>query len=315
MTAPQGQTMTVLVTGATGFVGGAVVGALRERGHAVVGLVRNPTKANRLEAVGAQIAVGDMLEPDSYMHLVPEVDAVVQAAQYGTSGRIDRRTVERIKEADETMSLALARACIDHGKRLVYTSGCFNYGDRGAHWITEETPFEPSPLGEGHAKITTELLRLHASEGLDTVILSPGFVYGPGGMFKQSFVDTLDKGQLRVIGRGHNYWSSIHVDDLAAAFALALERAPSGATYNVVDDAPLTLRELVDNLTDALGKKRVGNIPPWLMGLIIGRPLVASLTSSFRIRNERAKEGLGWAPRYPSFADGLPHVLKALSTR
>jgi len=49
--------------------------------------------------------------------------------------------------------------------------------------------------------------------------------------------------------------------------------------------------------------------------LIIGRLLVASLTSSFRIRNERAKEGLGWAPQYPSFADGLPHVLKALSTR
>lgn len=59
----------------------------------------------------------------------------------------------------------------------------------------------------------------------------------------------------------------------------------------------------------------MGNIPPWLMGLIIGRLLVASLTSSFRIRNERAKEGLGWAPQYPSFADGLPHVLKALSTR
>ena len=98
------------------------------------------------------------------------------------------------------------------------------------------------------------------------MILSPGFVYGPGGMFKQSFVDTLDKGQLRVIGRGHNYWSSIHVDDLAAAFALALERAPSGATYNVVDDAPLTLRELVDNLTDALGKNGWATSRPGLWG-------------------------------------------------
>ena len=63
------------------------------------------------------------------------------------------------------MPLALARACIEHGKRLVYTSGCFNYGDRGAHWITEETPFEPSPLGEGHAKITTELLRCTQARG------------------------------------------------------------------------------------------------------------------------------------------------------
>ncbi len=307
--------MTVLVTGATGFVGSAVVDALRERNDTVVGLVRNPNKAKRLEAAGVRIAVGDMLQPDSYLHLVPTVDAVIQAAQYGTSGRITRRTVERIKEADETMSLAIARACIEHDKRLVYTSGCFNYGDRGAQWITEETPFEPSPLGEGHAKITTELLRLHAREGLDTAILSPGFVYGPGGMFKQSFVDTLDKGQLRVIGRGRNYWSCVHVDDLASAFALALERAPSGTMYNVVDDAPLTLRELVDHLTDALGKKRVGAIPPWLMGLLIGRPLVASLTSSFRIRNDRAKGSLGWAPQYPSFADGLPRALETLGVR
>jgi len=89
-------------------------------------------------------------------------------------------------------------------------------------------------------------------------------------------------------------------------------RAGSGAEYNVVDDAPLTLRALVDQLTDAAGHKRVGTIPAWLMKPLIGGPLVESLVTSFRVCNERIKSELGWAPRYPSFADGVPEVLRAL---
>ncbi len=110
---------TVLVTGATGFVGSAIVRALRQHGTEVVGLVRDAKKAAWIEALGARIAVGDMLAPDSYTPLIPDVDAVIQAAQYGTTGRFTRKTAKEINYADETMSLALARACIAHGKRLL----------------------------------------------------------------------------------------------------------------------------------------------------------------------------------------------------
>jgi nucleoside-diphosphate-sugar epimerase len=307
--------MRVFVTGATGFVGQAVIKVLREREHEVVGLVRDATKGRALEQSGVTIAVGDMLKPDSYEEFVPAVDAVIHTAQYGIQGRFTHKKFEQIGQADELMTQALARACLAHDKKLLYTSGVFNYGDHGDDWITEQTPLHPSPLGEAHTRMAEELLSLARDQHLRVIILSPGFVYGPGGLFKQSFYDTLQKGQLRIFGKGQNYWSIIHVDDLAAAYALAVESEAYGETYNIVDDQPLRLIDLVNTFTDAMGKKRVGSMAPWLLKLIIGGPLVDSLVTSFRVSNEKPKRELGWRPRYHTFKEGLPGVLKALEAK
>ena len=307
--------MKVFVTGATGFVGTAVIKALLMRDHEVVGLVRDMNKCQSLERLGVTLAVGDMLKPDSYAGIVATVDAVIHTAQYGIQGRLTRKKFEQIEQADVLMTRTLSQACLAHDKKLLYTSGVFNYGDCGDEWITEQTPMHPSPLGEAHTKVVEELLQLFREQHLRVIILSPGFVYGPGGLFKQSFYDTFQKGQLRIFGKGQNYWSIIHVDDLAAAYALAVESDAYGETYNIVDDQPLRLRDLVNTFTDSMGKKRVGSMAPWLLKLIIGGPLVESLIASFRIRNEKAKHELGWQPRYSTFKDGLPGVLKALEPK
>lgn len=306
--------MNVFVTGATGFVGAAVVQELLNHGHQVIGLVRNPDKAATLIRQGMVPQLGEMTDPATYVPVVQKVDVVVQAAQLNVKGRFTNRSKAQINQADEAMTLALAEACLWSHKRLIYTSGCFNYGDHGTAWIDEQTPATPSPLGEGHAAVVARLLALHQSQGLDVVILSPGFVYGPGGLFKTSFYDTLRKGQLRVFGKGQNYWSPIHVDDLARAFRLALSHGQAGQAYNIVDDRPVPLRELVDSLTAAQGVKPVGSIPPWLIGLLIGGPLVDSLVSSFRVRNDKAKRALGWQPQHPTFAGGIHSVLRTLAS-
>ena len=305
--------MRILVTGATGFVGRAVTQALLANSHDVLALVRTPAKAADLEAAGATLATGDMVQPDTYRPLVDGVEAVIHTAQYSTSRRLTRTKLEQIKAADETMTRALAQACLERHKKFIYTSGCFNYGDHGDAWITEATPEMPSPLGEGHHELAKYLLNLHQQAGLEVVILAPGFVYGPGGLFKISFYDTLQKGQLRVFGKGENYWSPVHVEDLARAYLQAVERDVPGEVVNVVDDEPLRLRELVDAFTDAAGKPRVGSIPPWILKFIIGGPLVTSLTTSFRVENDKAKRLLGWAPECRSFRDGIPQVVKQLN--
>lgn len=299
----------VLVTGATGFVGGAVARALLGGGHDVVGVVRSRDKARGLAEAGAELVVGDMLVPDTYASAVEKVDAVVHTAQLGSAGRLTAARARRIRFADHVMTTALADVCAAAGKRLVYTSGCFNYGNRGDEWITEATPFAPSPLGVGHA---AEVTALRQRDGLDLVVVSPGFVYGPGGLFKSAFWEQGRQGRLRCIGSGRNYWSCVHVDDLATAYPAALDRAPAGGEYNIIDNTPLPLRSLVDQITDAMGLARVGTIPPWLMSLIIGKPLVDSLVTSFRIGNAKARKELGWTPTYPSVAEGLPPTVAAL---
>ncbi len=158
--------MKVFVTGATGFVGTAVINALHERDHEVVGLVRDANKGQALEQLGVTLVVGDMLKPASYEGVVSTVDAVIHTAQYGIQGRFTRKKFEQIEQADVLMTRTLARACLAHNKKLLYTSGVFNYGDHGEEWITEQTPLHPSPLGEAHTKVVEELLPLSKAQHL-----------------------------------------------------------------------------------------------------------------------------------------------------
>jgi nucleoside-diphosphate-sugar epimerase len=305
--------MRVLVTGATGFVGGGVVRALLADGHEVHGLVRDPGAASALQRDGIILHAGDMRRPATYAPLVGQVDVVVQAAQLSISGRVTRARAAQVFAAEHTMTTALAQACLEHRRRLLYTGGCFDWGDHGDEWITEDTALSPSPMGEGHAREARFLQRMHAEQGLDVVRLNPGFVYGPGGLLRSAFVEQARKGRLRRIGNGSNWWSCVHVDDLGRAYAAALTGARSGAYYAVADSCPIRLRDLTDVVTDAMKLPRVGSGPAWLAGLFIGRPLVASLVTSFRVDATRIGEELGWKPGHPSFGESGPATIRALA--
>jgi nucleoside-diphosphate-sugar epimerase len=168
-------------------------------------------------------------------------------------------------------------------------------------------------MGEGHAREARFLQRMHAKQGLDVVRLNPGFVYGPGGLLRSAFVEQARKGRLRRIGNGSNWWSCVHVDDLGRAYAAALTGARPGAFYAVADSCPIRLRDLTDVVTDAMKLPRVGSGPAWLAGLFIGRPLVASLVTSFRVDATRIGEELGWQPGHPSFGESGPATIRALA--
>ena len=308
-----GVIMRVLVTGATGFVGGGIVRALLADGHEIHGLVRDPVAASALQRDGVTLHAGDMREPETYVPLVGQVDSVVQAAQLSTAGRVTRARAAQVFAAEHTMTTALAQACLDQGRRLLYTGGCFDWGDHGDKWITEGTALSPSPMGEGHAREARLLQRMHAEQGLDVVRLNPGFVYGPGGLLRSAFVEQASKGRLRCIGTGSNWWSCVHVDDLGHAYAAALTGARPGAYYAVADSCPIRLRDLTDVVTDAMKLPRVGSGPAWLAGLFIGRPLVASLVTSFRVDATRIGKELGWQPGHPSFGESGSAAVRALA--
>lgn len=304
--------MRVFVTGATGFVGNAIVKALLQRKHEVVGLVRDASRAKALEKQGVTLVVGDMLEPASYEQVVPTVDGVIHAAQLPIQGRFTMPKVKTMEQGDILMTKALSQACLQHDKKFVYTSSTLAYGDQGDRWITEQSPLHAPPIAEAHEQLVKSLLTMHREQNLRVNMIAPGWVYGAGGLFKQSFYDTQKKGQLSIFGAGKNYWSPIHVDDLASGYVLAIESEAYGEVYNITDDEPMPMRDIVNLFTDALGVKRVGSMPLWLLKLILGAPLVDSLSISFRVKNEKAKQALGWQPHYSTFKDGIPEVVKEL---
>jgi len=285
----EGHQMRVLVTGATGFVGSAVTQALLADGHEVCGLVRDLDRGALLAARGAQLHCGDMRDPQTFVPLVAGVDVVVHCAMLAVSGPLDAERTAEMFAADAIMTSALADACLRHGTRLVYTGSCFEWGDHGEDLIDEDTPMTPSPLGVGQARQSRELERRHREEGLDVVQLIPGFVYGPGGVFAAAFVEPARRGQLGCFGHGSNWWSCVHLDDLAAAYVAAITRAAPGTTYAVTDGEPLRLRDLTDLTTDALGLPRTGTVAPQLVGDLIGHTLVASMVTSFRIHGARIR--------------------------
>lgn len=300
--------MRVLVTGATGFVGSAAVRALLRHGHTVLGLVRDPAKARAITAAGAEVFAGDMWKPETYEPRVAEVDAVIHAAQQKTEGRWTRAKIHAMHESDARMTRSLAGACVAQQKPFVYTSGALTHARYGGARVDESMPARPCLLASGHAEMEAELVALARTQGLRATIISPGFVYGAGGIL-QTMANLIRRGQYRLIGPADNFWSLVHIDDVGEAYPLVLAKGKPGEAYFLGDDNPLPRREVVERLADVLGAPRPKPVPRFLAQLLFGRPLVEAITAPLYISNERAKRELGWRPNHASYVTSLPAAL------
>jgi nucleoside-diphosphate-sugar epimerase len=304
--------MRVFLTGATGYIGGAVLEALRRHDHDVVALVRAPEKAKALAERGcATIILGDMCEPHTWQAEAARSDAIVHAAQLRFGRRIDGGWVRRATVADRTVSRALLDAAESGGRcrAFVFTSGVSAFGDHGVHWIDEAVTGAPSEIGKYH--LDGERFVLDGlSRKIPVVVLRPGLPYAAaGGTFANFFLANAVKRRFEIVGDGTNFFPCEHLDDLAEAYALAVERPPTGETIALVDDEPLTMNDFGDLLLSHFGGGKVRRAPGWFVGLFAGGPLARMLGESYRVKNTKAKTLLGWRPRYATIRDGLPTVV------
>src|SRR3989304_1681577 len=179
--------------------------------------------------------------------------------------------------------------------------------DAGIDESATEEPFTPSTRDRHRAD---EMVRAaHRDWGLRAPILRPPIVYGLGGAFKPFFLDFMRRGLYRVVGDGSYFLNVVHVEDCAAAHRLALERAPAGETFLIVDDEPVTMRTFSDELARLMGRRRPGHVPPLLAKFVAGRDGIDAMMDSVRLRNERTKERLGGAARDATNREGLPPVV------
>ena len=235
--------MRVFVTGATGFVGSAVVRDLRRAGHGVVGLCRSAEGAAALEAAGAEALRGDLEDLAALREGAAAADGVIHLAF--------RHDFTRFVEAcaiDERAIAALGGALEGSGRTLVVTSGVGLLA-RGRPATEEDQPQGTSPRASERAAsvfvgkgVNVAIVRL--SQVHDTV--RQGFVSRLVGLYRE-------KGECAVIGDGANRWSAVPVGDAAVLYRLAMERGAPEAVYHAVAEEGVALRDIAGTIAARLG--------------------------------------------------------------
>jgi nucleoside-diphosphate-sugar epimerase len=197
--------------------------------------------------------------------------------------------------------------------RIVAQSFCgWPYARAGGPVKSEEDPLDPEPPRE--LRRTLEAIRylehtVMASSEIDGVVLRYGAFYGPGtGLFDGPLIDQLRRRRVPLIGNANGWWSFVHVDDAAAATAVAVERGAAGI-YNIVDDEPAPVREWLRALAGMLGARPPRHIPRWLARIAAGAHIVAMMTEARAGSNAKAKRDLSWQPAHPSWRQGFAEVL------
>jgi nucleoside-diphosphate-sugar epimerase len=319
--------MNVFVAGATGVLGRALVPQLAARGHEVVGMTRSASKQDLVRSLGARPVVADALDPDAVAEAVAsaEPDVIVHelTALAGPMSVRDARHPDRSSMAK--MTNRLRTEATDHllaagravgARRFVAQSfGAFRWARTSAPVLTEADPLDPDPpaalrpVVEGLLYLEEAVTRIEWGEGL---ALRYGGFYGPGTSISLApdavMAAPIRKRQFPIVGDGNGVFSHVHIDDAAAATAIAVERGRPGI-YNVVDDEPAPVREWLPVLARALNAKPPRRIPRWMGRLLAGEAATILMTDVRGASNEKAKRELGWKPRYASwrlgFAQGL----------
>jgi 2-alkyl-3-oxoalkanoate reductase len=235
----------------------------------------------------------------------------------------DARHPERFRGA--IMTNRLRTEATDHllaagravgARRFVAQSfGAFRFASTGGPVQTEADPLDPDAPGprqpglEAILYLERAVTTIEWGEGL---ALRYGGFYGPGTSTSLApdaqMAAPIRKRRFPIVGDGGGVFSHVHIEDAAAATAVAVERGQPGI-YNVVDDDPAPVREWLPVLASALGAKPPRRVPRWLARLLAGETATAMMTEARGASNEKAKRELGWQLRYPSWRQGFAQGL------
>lgn len=303
--------MRVLVTGASGFVGGVLCEELQRRGHEVSALVRRAgSEPPGTRALRGELSDGPRLSeilqrerPEWVMHLAAEIAS--QRSRHKLQ-EVNVAGTERLRDA----CLAVAGPDPGAGPRVVFCSTVVT-GDAHGALLTEEEPL-PVTTPYGHSKQAGERLLLES--GLPAIVVRPSHVYGPGGWYANELIAQLRQpGRFAVVGSGENLWDVVHVADVARALVLAAESASAGSVYHVVDDEPIGFYDFMNLTARALGLGAPRRLPVALARLVAGRNAVDAIVRSARSSNAKIKRELGWRPEFPNARAGIAASVASLT--
>ncbi|WP_119165591.1 SDR family oxidoreductase [Algihabitans albus] len=278
--------MKIFVTGATGFVGSAIVDELRNRGHDIVGLARSESSANALSDAGLNVHRGNIADPESVTSALSQVDAVIHTAFNHDFSRYLENC-----EADGRLLDALARALEGTDKALIATS------------VTIVTPSGELSTENDRAldqvpRSASEAFLDYANRGVQTsVVRLPPSVHGAGDT---AFVPALialarKRGVSAYVDDGANRWPAVHRDDAARLFCDAVERPRPAARYHAVAETGLPFREIAEAIGDGLGVPAESVPNDWAEVHFGWLAMFAAIDNP--VSNDWTREATGWASR------------------
>lgn len=293
--------MKILIVGATGYVGSHVAKAFAQRGHEVFGLARDEGGRQRLTAAGLGARDGSPGDPASLGLAVAGFDVAVMAGMVPFEDELDIMT-------------SMVAACRAGGVRhLLFTSGTgvLSIEAKDGAWsqytFAEDDPF-PFPARHNRAvRIKTEAVVREGSDAtLSTYVIRPPLIYGNAGSIQipQIFESARKTGMACYLGHGLNLYSAVHVEDLAEAYCLAVEKGTPGALYHTVC-GEANFRSIAEAVATVVGcgTKSLNYDEACLLWGDVWVDLALAVNSRSIAR--RAVEDLGWKPRHLDVIDDI----------
>lgn len=304
--------MKVFIAGASGVLGRRLVRQFVARGHSVIGQVRSPKTESAVREAGGEPRHADLFDAESLARAAEGCDTVIHAATAIP-------TKQKTTPADWAMNDHIRRKgtrCLTEAAAKI---GAKTYLQQSIVWVArpkDESPFSEDfptvPEAAIQSAIDAEAIAREAesAEGFTVLILRCGFFYDSESAHTHMLADALRKRQMPIIGGGEAMWAMIHTDDAASAYVSAAEKPKSGV-WHIVDNELVQVRTFLKEFSSRLGAPAPRRVPVWLAKWLAGEQAAEYFTRSVRTTNTRFRRDFDWAPRFPTYREGLDEIVGA----
>ena len=300
--------MRIFLTGATGYVGAAVLDALMRGGHTVTALVRDNEKARGVAARGAQPVVGNLAEPESFRGAADAQDGYIHTALDKVSGR--GPSIEKIA-LDTIIAAAKRPRTADNPasarRFVIFTSGAWVLG-KAPDPVAEDAALNPIAMA-AHRPEHERLVLDAATPHLRTMVVRPGTVYGGGHGIVSDIFKAATNGLVRVVGDGNNRWPLVYDRDLADLYARLAVNPEASGVYHANDEGDERVNDIVAAISPYVSvRPDVRHVPLEEARTKMG-PYADALALDQVVRSPRAR-AIGWAPTLHSVAGNAARLLE-----
>ena len=284
--------MKVFFLGGTGSIGTAIVGELLARSHDVVGLSRSAQSDDKLETFGIRPMRGDLTNPGNWAEFAVSQDAVIQVAATfdDDMAEVDRRVV---------VALTGASSKIEKRVRLLYTGGCWLYGETGNEVATEDRRFDPLPAFSWMVDHGEYLLQ---NPNFSTVIIHPAMVYhDEGGVFEQLLSAAKAARPMEIWGSPDIRWPIVERSDLARAYCDLLERPDIVGHFNVSSEVGVRVGDIATTIAKAFESSTDMTTVGCDTLIKLHGAWAKGLTMDQQMSSKKITDAVGWEPKVTDY--------------